>query len=711
MNLTYRRRPRRTATTLMVTFILGIGAGFSLFYALADAMGWNFGPESVITAPHPPTVETAQAAEPPAPPPVPETPPAAEPPAPPKTDLKPLGAAAHVFLAVKGNLLDDAQRALLAQIKPGGVWLEPDGVLDETQAKSMTAAIKEAVGMGSGLNAPPLIVIAQEGGPAANPLGLENAPGAEELGRAADMAAAEATGKRAGVAARDRGIAIVAAPVLDVFRPDVSDPAIKERLFGESIDVVKNTGLAFAAGVLAGGALPMAKYYPGLGAAERQENGSLAIRLAANANTPKQQSEIRQLAEMMFPFSEAAAAKLPAMLVAHVAVPALDPEFPDLPATASPKLVQRLLREQWKYDGVLLADDLLSSPLAKDQPLEKAAVAALTAGCDAVLLRAVDAAQIQALCEALKQEIPEERLNASRERLEALCNHFAEHPAPEPAPQEPPAAAEPPAPEPVPAQEPAAEKPVAETAPPETPEPASPATPPAAEPVVVTEAANAGETPAPEPKTENGNEKESAPVTAPKENEPAPAETAVAPEEKSEPAKEQAANPPTKKEPAAQPPNTRLVTHSVQRGETLMAIGRTYKVSAAELMAWNGITDPNKIKFGQPVKVYVPENAPLEEASDAVPETAVPAPETTAPEEGPAAEEAAPETSEAPAVEPAPEGPANDTGFEYYTIRRGDTLDKIARKHRVPKEALLEMNTISNPDVLPMGTRIKVPKK
>jgi beta-N-acetylhexosaminidase len=698
--------------TLVVTFVLGLGAGFTLFYALADTLGWNFGPQVIATAPPAPEAPVAPGVTPPE-----EAAPLATPAPAPKANLEPLGASAHLFVAMKGNTLEPAMRELLAQIKPGGVLLEPEGILDEAQAQTLVGSIKEAVGLGAGIEVPPLVGIAQEGGTAFNPLGVADLPGPEDLGGTNDPVAAKEAGLRSARAARSRGIGLVWAPVLDVFRPGISDVAMKPRMFGESADVVKTLGLAFAEGVREGGAASMVKHYPGLGAAARGGDGTLAIRLASEGSVPAQQFEIRQLAALMFPFSEAAAEKIPAMLVAHVAVPALDPEYPDLPASASPKLVQRLLREQWKYDGLVLADDLAASPLMKDQSLAQVAVAAIKAGCDAVLIRGAGMADLEAIRDALQVEIPAERLTQSRMRIELVLNQLAE--ASEPGETAPPP------PTPVPAPEIAA--PPVEAAPAQETPPVEPATanaapaqetPPPTEPVA-TEAVTVDEPSAAEAAgTEAAPEtpaKPPAPEAVP-ETPTEPSATEAGPETSPEP-KPPAPKPAAKKrEPASQPPGTRLVRHEVQRGDTLMSISRKYSVSASNLLSWNALADANLIKSGQTIKVYLPESnaetpsASTEAAPEVIPEN-TPAAETTKPTLPVPAPAPGPSDTETSRAEPPDEAPSAPGDFTYYVVRRGDSLEKIARKHGVDKAVLLEMNDLSNPNSLPSGTRLKVPKK
>ena len=71
------------------------------------------------------------------------------------------------------------------------------------------------------------------------------------------------------------------------------------------------------------------------------------------------------------------------MMSAHVVYPALDA---DLPATFSRRVCTQLLREQMGFEGVLFSDDLEMGAVAKHQEIEQAAVVAVRAGCDVLLV-------------------------------------------------------------------------------------------------------------------------------------------------------------------------------------------------------------------------------------------------------------------------------------------------------------------------------------
>jgi len=63
----------------------------------------------------------------------------------------------------------------------------------------------------------------------------------------------------------------------------------------------------------------------------------------------------------------------------------------------------------------------------------------------------------------------------------------------------------------------------------------------------------------------------------------------------------------------------------------------------------------------------------------------------------------APELAPAPAIAPAPETP------RYYTMKKGDTLYAIARKYNIPPKQLIAANNFPNPNVLPVGTKVRLP--
>jgi beta-N-acetylhexosaminidase len=525
-----------------LTFILGVAIGFSIAYAF---FGWRK-PSPQIQAPVQEVVTPIMPATPPAempatemvavetaPTPALETPVAEE----------ALWPGRFLFLGVEAPTLNDEMKALLKEVRPGGVVIKGDRLGPVEEVVALVQQIKDAAGGQS-----PLIAVDQEGGKR-NPLGIEKAPSAAELGRGKDPEAAREAGRACGKAAVERGIAVVFGPVLNVLdraaKETREDDAYvsRDRVFGSDQGLVELMGLAFAGGESEAGAIPVVKYYPGIGT--RHKGGAPYVLDASS----------RKLAELMYPFSEAAAQNIPGIMVGHIAAPELDRKNPDRPASISPVLVQTVLREKFHYEGFILADDVSSDALGAACPSERAVVEALVAGCDGVVFLDARPDRVRAACGALQEAmdkgvLSKDRLMQSHRRWNAWLERIAEANAGS-------------AKEVLAAPGELALIAAGNTATVE----AAPG--PSAEPAVA-EAQPLSET---------------APVSE--------TSAAVAPQEKPE----------REPSPVPQPPNTEKVMHVIERGESLAKVAAKYGVRREDIIAWNGMKDSN-IKYGFKLIIY-----------------------------------------------------------------------------------------------------------
>lgn len=459
MGLSYPTRRGNSSLTLVVTFGLGLLIGAALFYAVADSMGWDFSARSAgrtanapAPAPAPAPAEPAPPAKtppaeipdttpPPAPavepPPAPETP--TTPPAPIEVNISDDEIAKHLMVDLQGTALDDESKALLTTLKPGLVVLRAQNLQDKVQGVQLIKDIK-ATGGGTGLDSWPLIAVSQEGG-ADNPLFVADVPSAQTIADGNDF---EKNVRKArdvaisyGAAAREMQVSVVLAPRLDVFDPKLSDPSLEARSFGTIAQDAADLGNSFQLGLREAGALAVAKHFPGVGAAIKGDDGMPTI----------PHMEVRLLVELLLPFSDAAANGVAGMLVAHVRVPGLEQATPEISAAQSTTLIQRILREQMSYAGVVIADDISSSPLTSAQPVGEAVSKSFVAGCDVVYLGALEgtrvadaAAGVRAAME--KGDLSQESWAASSGRLDRWREFLRQPPlakAPkpkvEPAPQ------------------------------------------------------------------------------------------------------------------------------------------------------------------------------------------------------------------------------------------------------------------------------------
>ena len=150
-------------------------------------------------------------------------------------------------------------------------------------------------------------------------------------------------------------------------------------------------GVAIVRGLQDNGVAACGKHFPGHG--DTSVDSHLELPLVEHPP-----DRIRRVE--CVPFREAIRAGVAFIMTAHVLVPSLDEEKP---ATLSPRIVQALLREELGYDGVILSDDLEMKAIARTYAVPDAAVQAIAAGCDGLLICSGDIEAQAATLEALVQ--------------------------------------------------------------------------------------------------------------------------------------------------------------------------------------------------------------------------------------------------------------------------------------------------------------------
>ncbi|MGH7408931.1 MAG: beta-N-acetylhexosaminidase, partial [Candidatus Methylomirabilales bacterium] len=283
------------------------------------------------------------------------------------------------FLGFEGTAPDAALREWFEAVRPGGVVLFARNIVTPEQVADLTAALQRWRG-----ESPLLVAVDQEGGRVARfgpPFTVF--PGNGALGRAGDVALAERVGRVLGTELKAVGVTLNFAPVLDL-RVGPANPVLGERCLGENAEAAAALGAALVRGMQGAGVAATAKHFPGHGGTAVDSHEALPV-------VPADRGWLTDTA--LAPFRAAVAAQVASIMTAHVRYPALDP---DLPATLSPQILT-LLRRDLGFDGVVISDDLLMQAITKTWPVEEAAVLALEAGADTVLLAADASAQARAL--------------------------------------------------------------------------------------------------------------------------------------------------------------------------------------------------------------------------------------------------------------------------------------------------------------------------
>ncbi len=239
--------------------------------------------------------------------------------------------------------------------------------------------------------------------------GATTFPHAMAFGATGDPNFARRAGRITAMEARAIGVQWNWFPDVDV-NSNPANPVINTRSFGEDPTLVGQMASAYIEGAHENGMLTTAKHFPGHGDTDTDSHLSV----------PKVTNDRQRLdAVEIPPFEAAIKAGVDAVMVAHVLVPALDPD-PKHVASISPAIVTGLLRQQMGFHGLIVTDALQMNGLMKLFPESgpaasaSAAVAAVEAGNDVLLIPADIGAAYNGVLSAVRSgEIPVSRIDQS----------------------------------------------------------------------------------------------------------------------------------------------------------------------------------------------------------------------------------------------------------------------------------------------------------
>ena len=302
------------------------------------------------------------------------------------------------IVGIAGPTLVPQEAALFRTHPPAGIILFARNILDKPGLAALMAELRRVL--------PPdaVFMVDQEGGRVARlrPPHWRAHPPVVEL---RTIRRAWLSGALIGLECAEAGFNTVAAPVLDLSINGAHD-IIGDRALANDPEMVARLGRAFADGLLAAGVQPIGKHVPGHGRARVDSHLSLPT------------VEANHIDSDILPFARNA--DLPWMMTAHILYPAFDKI---LPATLSPCIIQKIIRERIGFQGVLVTDDLAMKALS-GEPADLA-VRALDAGCDVALYCSGEYAPTEALLSACpplsdraSQRLAQSRTKAARRRLD-----------------------------------------------------------------------------------------------------------------------------------------------------------------------------------------------------------------------------------------------------------------------------------------------------
>ena len=295
-------------------------------------------------------------------------------------------------------------RSLAREFQLGGITLFRRNIEAPEQVAELAHDLQQL-----SVDLPLWLAVDQEGGRVARfQSPFTEWPPMATLGRSGDEALAYRFAEALAAELRAVGVTLDYAPVLDI-HTNPANPVIGDRALGEDAETVARLGGAIIRGLQEHGIAACGKHFPGHG--DTSVDSHLALPIVEHPP-----DRIRRVE--CVPFREAIRNGVAFMMTAHVLVPSFDEHYP---APLSRTIINGLLREELGFEGVILSDDLEMKALADRYSVPDAAVAAIAAGCDGLLLcrhvvddRARDAEAHASVLEALVYAVEDGRIPRGR---------------------------------------------------------------------------------------------------------------------------------------------------------------------------------------------------------------------------------------------------------------------------------------------------------
>jgi beta-N-acetylhexosaminidase len=303
-----------------------------------------------------------------------------------------------------GHQVPQDLRSMARELDLGGVILFSRNIEEPEQVRELSRECQSLAG-----DMPLWVSVDQEGGRVARlKRPFTEWPPMITLGRAGDEHLAERFARALAAELKAVGISLDYAPVLDL-HTEAGKTAIGDRALADHAEDAARLGRIIIRALQSQGVAACGKHFPGIGDAAGDPHDELPI-----LEHPPDRLDAVELV----PFQAAIDADVAAIMPAHVLIPALDEKTP---ASFSRSVINDLLREKLGFGGLVLTDDLTMGALAEFS-IGDAAVAALAAGCDAILIGTADVGQHVAALETIIYAVEQGRL-PERRVDDALARH------------------------------------------------------------------------------------------------------------------------------------------------------------------------------------------------------------------------------------------------------------------------------------------------
>ena len=301
--------------------------------------------------------------------------------------------------------MTDEMKTNLEKYQPGGVILFSFNLDHREQTTEFIQDMKETTKI------PMFISVDEEGGNVAriantDGMGTTKFPSMATIGETGDPSQAYTVGDTVGREISELGFNLDFAPVADLSTNE-DNTEIGERSFGSDPDMVSQMVSQEVKGLQNNGVSAALKHFPGQGnAGEDTHKGYVNLDVTIDGLRDNE----------FLPFEEGIAAGADMIMMSHVSVKGITQS--DIPASLSSLMVNDILREELQYDGIIITDAMNMKIITKFYEAGQAAVSAIKAGNDMILMPDNFESAYEAVSEAVEEgTLSEKRINASVRRI------------------------------------------------------------------------------------------------------------------------------------------------------------------------------------------------------------------------------------------------------------------------------------------------------
>lgn len=318
-----------------------------------------------------------------------------------------------VMVGVDRYTNDAHSQQLITRYHVGGFVLLKQNISNANQMLSLINSLKET----NTVNKVPLLLsIDEEGGRISRmPDELMKIPASQRIGELNQKELSYEVGDVIGKELRAFGLNMNFAPVLDI-NSNPKNPVIGDRALGDEPTRVSNLGIQTMKGLQAQNIISVVKHFPG--------HGDTSV--DSHIGLPMVNHDLERLKRLeLIPFSAAIENEVDVIMLAHILLPKIDQEYP---ASFSKIVITDLLRNEMKFDGVVITDDMTMGAIVKNYDIGEAAVKSIQAGSDIVLV-CHDYLKEEAVLKAIRKaaengSISEDRIDQSVYRILKLKQKY-----------------------------------------------------------------------------------------------------------------------------------------------------------------------------------------------------------------------------------------------------------------------------------------------